>query len=62
MLVLRYHADLDDAAIADLMQITPSAVRATASRALATLRERGRLETTLSPSTHTSLALEAHDG
>jgi RNA polymerase sigma-70 factor (sigma-E family) len=40
VLVLRYYADLDDAAIADLMQLRPSAVRATASRALATLRER----------------------
>jgi RNA polymerase sigma-70 factor (sigma-E family) len=56
VLVLRYHADLDDVAIADLMQISPSAVRATASRALATLRERGRLGTTPAP------VLEAHDG
>lgn len=38
VLVLRYYADLDDAAIADAMGITASAVRATASRALATLR------------------------
>jgi len=41
VLVLRYYADLDDAAIADLLDISPSTVRATASRALATLRERG---------------------
>lgn len=38
VLVLRYYADLDDAAIADAMGVSPSAVRATASRALATLR------------------------
>lgn len=38
VLVLRYYADLDDVAIADLMGVTPSAVRATASRALASLR------------------------
>ena len=37
-LVLRYYADLDDAAIADAMGITPSGARATVSRALATLR------------------------
>ncbi len=37
-LVLRYFEDLDDHAIAELMGVTPSAVRATASRALATLR------------------------
>jgi RNA polymerase sigma factor (sigma-70 family) len=40
VLVLRYYADLDDAAIADVMGISVSAVRATASRALASLRER----------------------
>lgn len=40
ILVLRYYADLDDAAIADLMGLSPSSVRATASRALATLRVR----------------------
>jgi RNA polymerase sigma-70 factor (sigma-E family) len=39
VLVLRYYADLDDAAIADVMKISQSAVRATASRALATLRD-----------------------
>jgi RNA polymerase sigma-70 factor (sigma-E family) len=39
VLVLRYYADLDDAAIAEAMGITVSAVRATASRALAALRD-----------------------
>ncbi len=38
ILVLRYYADLDDNAIADLLRISPSTVRATASRALAGLR------------------------
>lgn len=38
VLVLRYYADLDDAAIAEAMGVSASAVRATASRALATLR------------------------
>ena len=38
ILVLRYYADLDDASIADLLSIRPSTVRATASRALASLR------------------------
>lgn len=38
VLVLRYYADLDDAAIAEAVGITASAVRATASRALASLR------------------------
>jgi RNA polymerase sigma-70 factor (sigma-E family) len=38
ILVLRYYADLDDASIAELLSISPSNVRATASRALATLR------------------------
>lgn len=38
VLLLRYYADLDDAAIAEVMEISQSAVRATASRALATLR------------------------
>lgn len=38
VLVLRYYGDLDDAAIADAMGITESGVRATASRALAALR------------------------
>ena len=39
VLVLRYYADLDDAAIADLLGLSPSSVRATASRALAALRQ-----------------------
>ena len=39
VLVLRYYADLDDAAIAHHMGITPSTVRATASRALTALRQ-----------------------
>ena len=38
VLVLRYYADLDDAAIAEAMGISQSAVRSTASRALASLR------------------------
>lgn len=38
VLVLRYYADLDDAAIAELLGLSPSSVRATASRALAALR------------------------
>ena len=38
VLVLRYYADLDDAAIAETMGVSVSAVRATASRALAALR------------------------
>lgn len=41
MLVLRYYADLDDAAIAKLMGLSPSTVRASASRALAALRDGG---------------------
>ena len=43
ILVLRYYADLDDNAIADVMRISPSTVRATASRALAGLREKEAL-------------------
>jgi RNA polymerase sigma-70 factor (sigma-E family) len=39
VLVLRYYADLDDAAIADTLGVAPGTVRSTASRALATLRE-----------------------
>ncbi|MEU4158605.1 SigE family RNA polymerase sigma factor [Actinoplanes sp. NPDC026670] len=39
VLVLRYYADMSDAVIAETMGITESTVRATASRALATLRE-----------------------
>jgi RNA polymerase sigma-70 factor (sigma-E family) len=38
VLVLRFYADLDDQAIAAAMGVSESAVRATASRALATLR------------------------
>lgn len=38
VLVLRYYADLDDTAIGEAMGIGASTVRATASRALATLR------------------------
>lgn len=38
VLVLRYYADLDDAAIAEAMRVSVSSVRATASRALASLR------------------------
>ncbi len=40
-LVLRYYADLDDTAIAEVMGISASAVRATTSRALTTLRNGG---------------------
>ncbi len=39
VLVLRYYEDLDDAAIADALAISPGTVRSTASRALAILRE-----------------------
>lgn len=38
VMVLRYYADLSDTAIADLLGVTPSTVRATASKALRTLR------------------------
>lgn len=38
VLVLRFYADLDDAAIAEAMGVSESSVRATASRALASLR------------------------
>ena len=38
VLVLRYYQDLDDRTIADVLGIKPSSVRATASRALASLR------------------------
>jgi RNA polymerase sigma-70 factor (sigma-E family) len=38
VLVLRYYVDLDDAAIADTLGVSVSTVRATASRALDTLR------------------------
>jgi RNA polymerase sigma-70 factor (sigma-E family) len=39
VLVLRYYQDLDDRAIADVLGIKASSVRATASRALASLRQ-----------------------
>ncbi len=38
VLVLRFYVDLNDAAIAEAMGVSESAVRATASRALASLR------------------------
>jgi len=38
VLVLRYYEDLDDPAIASVLGVSPSTVRSTASRALATLR------------------------
>jgi RNA polymerase sigma-70 factor (sigma-E family) len=44
VLVLRYYADLDDSGIAEAMGISASAVRATASRALATLRDGGLVD------------------
>jgi RNA polymerase sigma-70 factor (sigma-E family) len=40
VMVLRYYADYDDTAIAAVLGITASSVRATASRALATLGDR----------------------
>ncbi|GAB3117391.1 SigE family RNA polymerase sigma factor [Janibacter alkaliphilus] len=43
ILVLRYFEDLDDAEIADTLGIAVSTVRATASRAIGQLRERGDL-------------------
>ena len=46
VLVLRYFADLDDAAIAEAMGTTESTVRATASRALRALRADERLHAT----------------
>lgn len=46
VLVLRYYAQLDDAAIAEAMGVTRSAVRATASRALASLRGAVALKST----------------
>ncbi|MFI7067822.1 SigE family RNA polymerase sigma factor [Kribbella sp. NPDC050124] len=39
VLVLRYYQDLDDHTIAEVLGIKPSSVRATVSRALATLRK-----------------------
>jgi RNA polymerase sigma-70 factor (sigma-E family) len=40
VLVLRYYQDMDDRTIADVLGIKPSTVRATASRALASLRRK----------------------
>lgn len=40
VLVLRYYEDLDDAAIAEILDCSPATVRTHAMRALATLRER----------------------
>ena len=40
ILVLRYYLDLTDEAVAEAMGISPGSVRATSSRALASLRER----------------------
>ena len=45
VLVLRYYVDLDDAAIAAAMGVTASSVRATASRALTSLRSVAVLDT-----------------
>ena len=45
VLVLRYYADLDDAAIAAAMGVSESSVRATASRALASLRGPAAIDT-----------------
>ena len=42
VLVLRYYQDMDDRTIADVLGIKPSSVRATASRALASLRRTDR--------------------
>lgn len=41
VLVLRYYADLDDGAISEVLGVSPSTVRATASRALTALRVGG---------------------
>ena len=45
VLVLRYYADLDDAAIGEALGVSASSVRATTSRALATLRDGDPLNT-----------------
>ncbi|WP_433795933.1 SigE family RNA polymerase sigma factor [Actinoplanes sp. CA-252034] len=58
VLVLRYYADLSDATIAETMGITESSVRATASRALATLRSQApptAMPTTRRPTPETVL-------
>ena len=44
-LVLKYYADLDDTAIAEAMDISPSTVRSTISRSLRALRAGGVLDT-----------------
>ena len=49
VLVLRYYVDLDDQAIAELMGISVSGVRATASRALASIRSHMPADGTGSP-------------
>ena len=50
ILVLRYYADLDDHAIAEVLGVKESTVRATASRAIASLRQ------TYAPSTDPTTA------
>jgi len=47
VLVLRYYEDLDDASIAEILDISAVTVRTTASRALAALRERYTLDSAL---------------
>jgi len=49
VLVLRYYEDLDDQSIADLLGISPSSVRSTASRALAARPARIRSRHATSP-------------
>jgi RNA polymerase sigma-70 factor (sigma-E family) len=51
VLVLRYYEDLDDASIAEILNISAVTVRTTASRALAALRERYALDSALPGST-----------
>lgn len=59
ILVLRYYADLDDHAIAEVLGVAESTVRSTASRALATLRE-AHAPTTDSAAAHAAAACEEH--
>ncbi len=47
VLVLRYYEDLDDASIAEILNISAVTVRTTASRGLATLRQRYILDSAL---------------
>ena len=47
VLVLRYYEDLDDASIAEILNISAVTVRTTASRGLAALRERYVLDSAL---------------